>query len=197
MSHVSHRIPDSRGKTATDDVAQHTDRRPGGRWLAVSRIGLGFVFLWAFVDKLFGLGYATPAERSWLNGGSPTAGFLGHAETGPFRQVFQAMAGSAIIDWLFMLGLLGIGIALILGIGLRVSAVAGTVMMVLMYAAEWPLARVTAAGDPTSSTNPLIDYHLLYAAFLIVLALTAAGTTWGLGKMWQSTRLVQRAPWLA
>ena len=31
-------------------------------WFA-ARIGMGFIFLWAFVDKLFGLGYATPAGK--------------------------------------------------------------------------------------------------------------------------------------
>ena len=35
------------------------------RFLAgLSRISLGWVFLWAFLDTTFGLGYATPAERA-------------------------------------------------------------------------------------------------------------------------------------
>jgi hypothetical protein len=46
------------------------------KFLAVFRVVLGFEFLWAFLDKTFGLGYATPAERAWINGGSPTKGFL-------------------------------------------------------------------------------------------------------------------------
>ncbi|HET9172689.1 MAG TPA: hypothetical protein VFN97_24905, partial [Actinospica sp.] len=29
--------------------------------IAVIRVGTGFVFLWAFLDKTFGLGYATPS----------------------------------------------------------------------------------------------------------------------------------------
>ena len=33
------------------------------RALAVLRIATGFIFLWAFLDKMFGLGYATPAAR--------------------------------------------------------------------------------------------------------------------------------------
>ena len=53
--------------------------------LAAIRISLGWIFLWAFVDKLFGLGFATPSARSWLNGGSPTKGFLANAATGPLR----------------------------------------------------------------------------------------------------------------
>ena len=33
--------------------------RTAARALAVLRIATGFVFLWAFLDKTFGLGYAT------------------------------------------------------------------------------------------------------------------------------------------
>ena len=33
---------------------------------AALRIVLGFTFFWAFLDKVFGLGYATPSERAWI-----------------------------------------------------------------------------------------------------------------------------------
>ena len=46
------------------------------RTLAVLRLATGFIFLWAFLDKTFGLGFSTPAERAWLNGGTPAQGFL-------------------------------------------------------------------------------------------------------------------------
>ena len=176
--------------------ATEVEPAPARRWLAVTRIALGFVFLWAFLDKTFGLGYATPTARAWLNGGSPTSGFLGNVEVGPLRSFFGSLAGYAVLDWLFMLGLLGIGVALIAGIGLRIAAVAGTLMMVLMWAAEWPLAKLTFEGEPSGSVNPIVDYHLIYALVLIVVAVAAAGRTWGLGKMWESTSLVKRAPWL-
>jgi len=35
--------------------------------LAVSRVVIGFTFLWAFLDKLFGFGFATPSSRAWIN----------------------------------------------------------------------------------------------------------------------------------
>ena len=44
--------------------------------LAVLRIAMGFLFLWAFLDKTFGLHYATPSAKAWIHGGSPTKGFL-------------------------------------------------------------------------------------------------------------------------
>jgi thiosulfate dehydrogenase [quinone] large subunit len=166
------------------------------KFLAVFRVVLGFEFLWAFLDKTFGFGYATPSARAWINGGSPTKGFLGRVAVGPFESVFHDWAGAVWADWLFMIGLLAIGIALILGVGLRIAAVSGTVMMLLMWAAEWPLDKLTSAGEPTMSTNPIVDYHIIYALVLIALALTCAGHTWGLGKLWARLPFVQHNRWL-
>jgi thiosulfate dehydrogenase [quinone] large subunit len=160
------------------------------RVLAVARIVIGFTFLWAFIDKTFGLGFATPAERAWINGGTPSQGYLNSdSVTGPLKPFFASIAGPAS-DVLFMLGMLGIGVAVMLGIGLRVSAVAGTILMVAMYLAEWPFA----AGG--SSTNPAVDYHIVYALALIVVAATAAGDTWGLGTWWKSLPFVRTQKWL-
>jgi thiosulfate dehydrogenase [quinone] large subunit len=177
-------------------ATEATEPRAAGRFAAVVRIATGLVFAWAFLDKLFGFGYATPAERAWINGGSPTKGFLGNVDHGPFAEMFRGWAGAWWADWLFMLGLAGIAVALLFGIGLRIAAVAGTVMMLLMWAAEWPLDRFTDAGEPTMSTNPVLDYHVLYALVMIWLAITAAGLTWGLGKQWARLRIVERNPWL-
>ncbi|QFZ19679.1 DoxX family membrane protein [Saccharothrix syringae] len=164
--------------------------------LAVLRITTGFVFLWAFFDKLFGLGYATKDAGAWLNGGSPTKGFLSRVAVGPLESTFHAMAGAWWADWLFMLGLLAIGVAVVAGIGLRVAAVAGTLMMLLMWAAEWPLARFTSAGEPSMSTNPIVDYHIVYAVALIAVAFAGAGATWGLGRWWAGLPVVRDHAWL-
>jgi len=164
--------------------------------LAVLRISTGFVFLWAFLDKTFGLGYATPSAKAWINGGSPTKGFLSSIDVGPFQNTFHSLAGTTFANWAFMLGLLGIGLALILGIGLRIAAGAAVVMMALMWIAEWPLAQHTSAGKPSGSSNPVTDYHFIYAVSAIVLALTYAGHTWGLGRWWASLPFVQKHRWL-
>ncbi|HWD05318.1 MAG TPA: DoxX family membrane protein [Amycolatopsis sp.] len=164
-----------------DFVAEPTT---AGKSLAVLRIATGFVFLWAFLDKLFGLGYATPSKGAWINGGSPTKGFLSGVHVGPFESMFHTWAGTWWADWLFMLGLGAIGIAVIAGIGLRLSAVAGSLMMLMMWAAEWPFAQSMSTGEATHSTNPVIDYHIIYALVLIALAAASAGHTWGLGRRW-------------
>jgi thiosulfate dehydrogenase [quinone] large subunit len=152
--------------------------------LAGIRIGLGFIFLWAFVDKVFGLGFSTASAKAWINGGNPTQGFLGSSK-GPFSGFFHAIAGTGVANVLFMGGLLAIGAALILGIAMRLAAAGGALLMVMMWA---------AVLLPT--TNPILDDHLIYAAVLIVLALLGAGNTLGLGRAWAAIPLVQRTPWL-
>ncbi|GAB2592351.1 membrane protein [Paractinoplanes abujensis] len=162
--------------------------RTAAKALAVTRISLGFVFLWAFLDKTFGLGYSTPWERAWINGGSPTKGFLSSVEAGPLQGFFHSIAGAGWANWSFMLGMLAIGVALVGGIGLRLAAVGATAMMLLMWLAEWPLAG--------GSSNPVVDYHFIYAVAAIALTLTYAGHTWGLGRRWAKLPLVQKNRWL-
>jgi thiosulfate dehydrogenase (quinone) large subunit len=164
--------------------------------LAVLRISTGFVFLWAFSDKLFGLGYSTPSAKAWINGGSPTKGFLSTVDVGPFQNAFHNIAGTGWANWLFMLALLGIGLALLLGIGIRIAAATGVLLLTMMWLAEYPLAQHTTAGKPSGSTNPITDYHFIYAVTAVVLALTYAGHTWGLGKRWASLPIVQKHRWL-
>jgi thiosulfate dehydrogenase [quinone] large subunit len=164
--------------------------------LAGLRLALGWVFLWAFLDKTFALGFSTGrdaktgvvdrfGDAAWLNGGSPTKGFLSFGTKGPFADFYSGIAGAAWADWLFMIGLLGIGLALVLGIGTRVAAVAGSALMVMMW---------SAALAP--ETNPFMDDHLVYALTLIVLALMGAGRFIGLGRQWEQLSVVRRHGWL-
>ncbi len=176
--------------------ADGTHAATGVYALAGLRLLTGFVFLWAFLDKTFGLGYATQSGRGWIDGGSPTKGFLSSVAVGPLESTFHAWAGAAWADWLFMLGLLGVGAALLAGVALWPAAAAGTLMMALMWMAEWPPARHLSDGSPSMSTNPFADYHLVYAAALVALAATGAGAVWGLGRLWARVPVVARHRWL-
>ena len=173
------------------DVVTHSLAR---RALAALRIGFGVTFLWAFFDKLLALGYATGVNPetgavdrfgpdAWINGGSPTFGFLtfGVPEDNPFREFFNGLAGDTWVDWLFMLSLLGIGLALTFGVGMRLAATSGALLYLMMWVASMPLEN-----------NPVVDDHLLGALTMVVLATTLAGDTWGLGKLWARTSLVRR-----
>lgn len=147
---------------------------------------MGFIFLWAFLDKLFGLGFATAPDKSWLSGNSPTSGFLKFGTHGMFKVFFESLAGNPIVDYLFMFGLLGIGTALVLGIARKISTSAGTLMLFLMWLATFP---------PTN--NPLLDEHIIYIFALQLLLHLHGGEVFGLAKWWEKTKLVSKYHWLA
>jgi thiosulfate dehydrogenase [quinone] large subunit len=187
----------------TTSPAHHTpgalvNSAPARKALAVLRVAFGLTFLWAFFDKLLGLGYSTGAitnaegaktgidffsKDAWIHGGNPTLGFLKFGASGPFKGLFNSMAGDAWVNWAFMLGLLFIGVTLTFGIVMRLGTAAGFVMYLLLWSvALWP------------ATNPVLDEHILGAASMAVLGLTLAGDTWGFGKKWASNHFVANRP---
>ncbi len=193
----------------TDRVLQvpeavHQTRVMNYVW-GVLRLMMGWTFLWAFFDKTFGLGFATGRDAdtgaivfggptAWIHGGSPTAGVLGFALRGPFKGFYQSLTGfqmgaagptaSAWIDWVFMLSVLLIGAALMLGIFTRIAAIGGAAWMVIFYTAVaiWP------------DNNPFLDEHLVYLVVLIGIAFVGAGRYLGFGKAWERLGFVQRHP---
>ena len=191
-----HNLPDP-DLVHPEVVPPETSREKALRYvLAVTRLSLGWVFLWAFLDKTFALGFATGVNPetgavdrfgadAWINGGSPTEGFLAFGTRGAFADFYQSIAGAAWADWLFMIGLLGIGLALMLGIGMRIAAAGGALLLVLMWsAALWP------------ENNPFMDDHIIYALVLVALVLAHAGHTLGLGRQWDKVPFVARHGWL-
>ena len=84
-----------------------------------------------------------------------------------------------------MLGLGAIGLAVMLGVALWPSAIAGTVMMLLMWAGRMAVRPVRIRRLASGSTNPFTDYHIIYALALIVAAATMSGRTFGLGRRWE------------
>ncbi|MER7762077.1 hypothetical protein [Streptomyces sp. NPDC097619] len=178
------------GATATADATAARPAVPSHRAVRISlaalRALLAWTFLWPFLDKLFGLGFATPSEKSVLNGGSPTEGFLFHGTKGPFAHAFDSVAGAWWLDLLFMLGLLGVGLAFALGIGMR----AATAACALMMASMWLVTLQPA-------TNPITDDHWMIALAAVVLTVCRAGDHFGLGAAWRRTPLVRRFGLLA
>jgi thiosulfate dehydrogenase [quinone] large subunit len=152
---------------------------------AAVRISLGWIFLWAFVDKLFGLGHETKSAQAWIHGGSPTFGFLKKGAVGPFADFYHSIAGATWVNWLFMIGLAGIGMALIAGIAMRIAAGAGALMLVMMWTVVLP-----------PENNPFMDDHIVYALVLILLAGLGAGRFVGLGGVWERLAIVKRFPFL-
>jgi thiosulfate dehydrogenase [quinone] large subunit len=152
---------------------------------ALTRLSLATIFLWAFFDKVFGLGHQTTVAQAWIHGGSPSVGFLSGA-TGPFAGFYQSLAGAGWVDWMFMVGLIAIGVALLLGIGMRIAAVSGAIMVMLMWSASLP-----------PQDHIFMDNHIVYALVLLGIAVVGAGNTLGFGNWWSKTPWVKRFKWLA
>ena len=167
----------------TSEQTRHVVGSPVARHaFALTRLSIGWIFLWAFLDKLLGLGFSTPAEGAWINGGSPTTGYLSSLD-GLFSGLFDPMIGAVWADILFMVGLGAIGAALMLGIGQRVATVTGVLLLMLMYVAALPLP-----------SNPFMTDYIVMSLALIGLLYADSAQTLGLGHWWSSTSLVQRFP---
>ncbi len=162
--------------------------------LGLARISLGFIFLWAFFDKLLGLGFSTcrntdtgvidtMCDAAWLSGGSPTSGFLTFGTGGPFQEFYSTMAGNTFVDWLFMMGLLLIGLALMLGIGVKVATVTGSLLMLMMWTAALPPAN-----------NPFVDDHIVYIFTLAAIHFGNNNQKLGFGSWWATHPLVKKYP---
>lgn len=147
------------------------------------RLSLSFIFLWAFLDKLFGLGFSTASNKSWLAGASPTTGFLSNAPDGPFAPIFNSLSGNIIVDFLFMGGLFLVGTCLLLGLGMKIASYSGALMMFLIYLSLFP-----------SENNPLIDQHIIYILVLVSLAIRSGKQKFGFGKKWSEVKLVKKYP---
>lgn len=60
-----------------EDIITHAGAR---MVLAAGRLIMGWTFLWAFIDKLFGMGFSTQPEAAWIRGGTPAQGYISRIE---------------------------------------------------------------------------------------------------------------------
>ena len=120
-------------------------------------------------------------EKSVIKGGSPTTGFLKFGTSGPLKEFYTGLAGNNIIDALFMSGLGLIGACLILGIGVKVAALSGVLLLMMMWSAVLP-----------GENNPVIDDHVIYSVALLGIMANNNNQVFGLGKWWQSKPLVKK-----
>jgi thiosulfate dehydrogenase [quinone] large subunit len=185
---------DSEHRTRASGAIESAPRPVAYQALGALRIIIGWTFLWAFLDKLLALGFATGrdpetdvvdrfGDAAWINDGNPTLGFLKFGADGPFKDFYNSIAGDTWTNWAFMLGLAAIGIAFTFGIFTRLATIGGVAMYVLMWTVVLP-----------PDNNPIVDEHILGAAAVLVVGLFHAGRYIGLGRWWESLPIVQRYP---
>lgn len=158
---------------------------------AILRVFMGLIFLWAFFDKLLGLGFATcrdsatnvvtyMCDSAWINGGSPTYGFLTYGVHGPLATFYNSLASVVLVEWLFMSGLLFIGLTLTFGFMIRLGSLSGSLMLLLMYSALLP-----------PENHLFIDDHLIYALIMLGFAFVHTCKHLGIGMWWRSLNFVR------
>jgi thiosulfate dehydrogenase [quinone] large subunit len=124
-----------------------------------------------------------PAFRQVPSPEFSVAGFLGHTKTfHDFFSLFAAPPAAHVLSVLVAYGHLLIGLSLLIGLLVRLSAGFGALLMIVYWMAhmDWPYIE--------DKTNFIIDQHLVYAGVLLYLGVVRAGRFWGLDA-WVQSRL--------
>jgi thiosulfate dehydrogenase (quinone) large subunit len=142
--------------------------------LFLLRISLGGLFLYAGLTKVI--------NPQWTS-----AGYLKGAKAfGGFYAWLASPGMIGLVDFMNEWGLTLLGISLLLGIGVRLSAVLGMALMLLYYI---PL------GFPYPNTHAfIVDEHIVYIFGLAVLAAFRAGRVWGLEEWCSNLSLCAKFP---
>ncbi len=118
-------------------------------------------------------------------------GFLSHTKT--FHDVFVVFTTptmAPITTFMVEYGHLLIGLSLLTGLMVRISASFGVLLMAIYWFAhmDWPFIENT--------NNLIVDYHVVYAGVLVYLVVKKAGHVWGLDGWAEKLQLVHEHPGL-
>ncbi|HEY7229228.1 MAG TPA: hypothetical protein VH558_02540 [Pseudolabrys sp.] len=139
-----------------------------------------FLMAWTFL-------YA--ASHQVFVPGWTVVGFLDHTKT--FHDVFVVFTTptmAPITTFLVEYGHLLIGLSLLAGFMVRVSASFGVMLMIIYWFAhmDWPFIE--------NKNNLIVDYHLVYAGVLTYLIVKRAGHVFGLDGWLENLSLFERHP---
>lgn len=116
-------------------------------------------------------------------------GFLSHTKTfHDFFSIFTTPTMAPITTVLVEYGHLLIGLSLLVGLMVRVSAFFGVLLMILYWFAhmDWPYIEDT--------NNFIVDFHLVYAGVLVFLIVKRAGHVFGLDAWAEKLSFVRAHP---
>ena len=145
------------------------------RIIVFLRLAMGWTFLYAAIQH--------------FGDGQYVVGFLNHTKT--FHALYAPLTNPAIapiLTFLVEYGHLLIGLSLISGLLVRVSAPFGIMLMLVYWTAHMDFPYI---GDVNSF---LLDYHIVYGVVLAYLVAKRAGHVWGLDAWAEKLLFVQRNP---
>ena len=147
--------------------------------VAVLRVVVGIIFLWAGLEKIFGpepfdaagfLQFGTTGSLGWPFVTEPVEGAIYN----PTHDFWVAMSENetlmSIINVIVPYGQLGIGIGLVLGMLTRFSALMGTLMMLGFFLAAWDFQF------------GIVNQHLTYAVVTLFLGYIGSGDFYGVDR---------------
>jgi thiosulfate dehydrogenase [quinone] large subunit len=140
------------------------------------RFTMGWTFLYAASHQVFDPEFTVVA-------------FLGHTKTfHDLFAVFTTPTMAPITTFLVEYGHLLIGLSLVFGIMVRISASFGVLLMLIYWMAhmDWPFVE--------NKNNFIFDYHLVYGGVLIYLIAKRAGHVFGLDGWVEQLPFVVRHP---
>lgn len=151
------------------------------------RLTIGWVFLFAGIEKLFLSGHAFDAGKFLQFGTLGTAaGAADGAIVNPTHQLWVDLAGNPaamnVVNFLVPFGQVAIGVALILGLATRFAGVMGALMMAFIGIASWDFA------------NGVVNYHVVLVISSLILAVIAAGEVYGVDAVVDESPIIKRAP---
>jgi thiosulfate dehydrogenase [quinone] large subunit len=150
--------------------------------VAVLRIGVGIIFLWAGLEKVIGgggdwsaagfLGFGTSGSMGWPFVTGEVAEGTIFNPTHPFwAGLADNETAMTIINRLVPWGQIGIGVSLILGLLTRFGAAMGTLMMLFFFVAAWDFEF------------GIVNQHLTYALVTFFLGYIGSGNFFGLDRV--------------
>jgi thiosulfate dehydrogenase [quinone] large subunit len=145
-------------------------------FLVFFRLAMGWTFLYAASHQVF--------DPNWS-----VAAFLSRTKTfHDVYAVFTTPAIAPIITFLVAYGHLLIGLSLIFGLMVRISASFGIALMIVYWTAHMDFPYIE------NKNNFLLDYHIVYAGVLSYLIAKSAGHVWGLDGVVERLTFVRQHP---
>jgi len=153
-----------------------TDSTTERAYILFFRLAMGWTFLYAASHQVFVPDFSV-------------VGFLGHTKT--FHDVFTVFTTptvAPIVTFLVSYGHLLIGLSLVFGLMVRVSASFGILLVLMYWMAHMDFPFIE------NKNNFLLDYHIVYAGVLGYLIVKRAGHVFGLDGWVEKLPLMTEHP---
>jgi thiosulfate dehydrogenase [quinone] large subunit len=153
-----------------------TDNKSERALIVFFRLAMAWTFLYAASHQVFVPGWSV-------------AGFLNSTKT--FHSFYSQLTGPGIVvvlSFLVEYGHLLIGLSLLTGLMVRVSASFGIMLMLVYWTAHMDFPYIS------DTNNFLVDSHIVYAGVLLFLIVKRAGHIWGLDGLIEKSRWLQDHP---